>query len=51
MHVVPVRTLTKEKTMISRSRLTVLALLAFVLQPLAVAAETPETEAVKAAEA
>ena len=37
--------------MTSRSRLALLALLALVLQPPAIAAETPETEALEAAEA
>lgn len=37
--------------MTSRSRLALLALLALVLQPPAMAAETPETEALEAAEA
>jgi hypothetical protein len=36
--------------MTSRSRLALLALLALVLQPPAIAAETPETEALEAAE-
>lgn len=37
--------------MTSKSRLTVLALLAFIFLPLAVAAETPEREALEVAEA